>query len=248
MTVNFTAGPQTTQLWERVRPIVAQIEDLPFLAQLADGSLDVTAFTNYIIQDGIYLNGYAKAMSFLAAKTVDRDESRFWAGSAAEAITVEEGMHEELLADSRLAAAYSELSGGSTASPTTLGYVSFLVATAASRSYGEGVAGVLPCFWVYAHMGKVLIDQAGQMDADHPYRTWVQTYDSPEFDESTRRAVVILEQELTKAPEEEAERMRAAFEQACVYELHFWASAHAMQNWDASVFLPQGAASATAGV
>src|SRR5699024_6055351 len=74
MTVNFAAGPQTTQLWERVRPIVAQIEDLPFLAQLADGSLDVTAFTNYIIQDGIYLNGYAKAMSFLAAKTVDRDE------------------------------------------------------------------------------------------------------------------------------------------------------------------------------
>src|SRR5699024_6873368 len=44
MTVNFAAGPQTTQLWERVRPIVAQIEDLPFLAQLADGSLDVTAF------------------------------------------------------------------------------------------------------------------------------------------------------------------------------------------------------------
>src|SRR5699024_9190878 len=124
MTVNFAAGPQTTQLWERVRPIVAQLEDLPVLAQLADGSLDVTAFTNYIIQDGIYLNGYAKAMSFLAAKTVDRDESRFWAGSAAEAITVEEGMHEDLLADSRLAAAYSELSGGSTASPTTLGYVS----------------------------------------------------------------------------------------------------------------------------
>src|SRR5699024_12843491 len=72
MTVNFAAGPQTTQLWERVRAIVAQIEDLPFLAQLADGSLDVTAFTNYIIQDGIYLNGYAKAMSFLAAKKIGR--------------------------------------------------------------------------------------------------------------------------------------------------------------------------------
>ena len=74
---------------------------------------------------------------------------------------------------------------------------------------------------------------------DHPYRTWVQTYDSPDFDESTRHAVQILEQELAKAPSEEAARMRAAFEQACVFELHFWASAHAMQNWDVSVFLPQ---------
>lgn len=244
MTANFAAGPQTTQLWERVGPIVEQIEALPFLAQLADGSLDAKAFVYYISQDSLYLSGYAKAMSFLAAKTADRDESRFWAGSAAEAITVEEGMHEELLADPRLASALEEITEAGArfkASPTTLGYVSFLVATAASRSYGEGVSGVLPCFWVYAHMGKVLVERAGQMAEDHPYSTWVQTYDSPEFDESTRHAVQILEQELAKAPSEEAMRMRAAFEQACLYELHFWASAHAMQNWDASVFLPQGA-------
>ena len=242
MTTNFSAGPQTTQLWDQVRPIVEQIENLPFLAQLADGSLDVKAFTNYIIQDGIYLTGYAKAMSFLAARTNDRDESRFWASAAAEAITVEEEMHRELLGDSRLRAIHEELVAGDSgfkASPTTLGYVSFLVATAASRSYGEGVAGVLPCFWVYAHMGKVLVERAGQMSEGHPYKTWVQTYDSPEFDESTRQAVQILEQELDRAPAEEAARLRAAFEQACVYELHFWASAHAMQDWDASGFVPR---------
>ncbi|GAA1850181.1 TenA family protein [Brevibacterium marinum] len=242
MTTDFSAGPQTTQLWNRVRPILEQIEALPFLGQLADGSLDVKSFTNYIIQDGIYLTGYAKAMSFLAAGANDRDESRFWAGSAAEAITVEEEMHGELLADSRLAAVHEELissGSGFQASPTTLGYVSFLVATAASRSYGEGVAGVLPCFWVYAHMGKVLVERAGQMSADHPYRTWVQTYDSPEFDESTRKAVQLLEQELENAPTEVAARMRDTFEQACVYELHFWASAHALQDWDAAVLVSQ---------
>lgn len=243
MTTDFAAGPLTTQLWNHVRPIVEQIEALPFLEQLAAGSLDPVAFTNYINQDSLYLGGYAKAMSFLAAKTTDRDESRFWATSAAEAITVEEQMHEELLADSRLAAAHEELTQRGSrfkASPTTLGYVSYLVATSASRSYGEGVAAVLPCFWVYAHMGKVLVARAGQMSEDHPYRTWVQTYDSPEFDESTRQAVGVLEQELDRAPAEEAARMRAAFEQACVYELHFWASAHAMQDWDPAVFTPQG--------
>ena len=95
---------------------------------------------------------------------------------------------------------------------------------------------MLPCFWVYAHMGKVLIERAGEMDENHPYRTWVQTYDAPEFDESTRKAVEILERELDRAPADEAARMRAAFERACVYELHFWASAHALQDWDAGVF------------
>ncbi|WP_309131581.1 TenA family protein [Brevibacterium sp.] len=240
MITNFAAGPQSTQLWNQVRPIIEEIENLPFLSQLADGSLDPVAFTNYITQDSIYLTGYAQAMSFLAARAEDRDESRFWANSAAEAITVEESMHEELLADERLAAARESLLGGGAvkASPTTLGYVSYLVATAAARSYGEGVAGVLPCFWVYAHMGKVLVEKAGRMSEDHPYRTWVETYDSPEFDEATRLAVEILERELETAPAAEAARMRAAFEQACVYELHFWASAHALQNWDATVFAP----------
>ncbi|RBP68211.1 thiaminase /4-amino-5-aminomethyl-2-methylpyrimidine deaminase [Brevibacterium sanguinis] len=241
MTTNFAAGPATADLWDEVRPIIDRIEALPFLGQLADGSLDPVAFTNYITQDSIYLTGYAKAMSFLAARADDRSQSRFWASSAAEAITVEEVMHEELLADSRLATARQTLLGDAVEavpSPTTLGYVSFLVATAAARSYGEGVAGVLPCFWVYAHMGKVLIERAGHMSEDHPYRAWVQTYDSPEFDESTRQAVRVLEQELQSAPAEQAAAMRAAFEQACVYELHFWASAHALQDWDHAVFAP----------
>lgn len=238
MTTTFAAGPQTTGLWDHVRPIIEAIEALPFLSQLAEGSLDPLAFTNYITQDSIYLSGYAKAMSFLAGKTTDRDESRFWSTSAAEAITVEEEMHAQLLSDARLGQAHSQLEAEDRVgpSPTTLGYVSFLVATAATRSYGEGVAGVLPCFWVYAHMGKVLIERAGEMDENHPYRTWVQTYDAPEFDESTRKAVEILERELDRAPADEAARMRAAFERACVYELHFWASAHALQDWDAGVF------------
>lgn len=239
MTIDFTAGPLTTELWAQVRPIVEEIEGLDFLGSLANGTLDPLAFTNYITQDSIYLEGYAKAMSFLAAGALDRDEARFWAGSTAGAIAVEEGMHADLLADPRLAESYAQLSGaagGIVPSPTTLGYVSYLVATAASRSYGEGVAGVLPCFWVYAHMGDVLIERAGAMSEDHPYRAWVQTYDSPEFDESTRHAVRILEKELAAAPAEQAARMREAFTRACVYELHFWASAHALQGWNADVF------------
>src|SRR5699024_7132088 len=115
MTDNFAAGPQTTQLWERVRPTVAQIEDLPFPAQLADASLALTALTHNTNQAGTYLHGYSKAVFFRAAKTVAPAVSRFWPGTAAEAITAEEGLPEDRLADSRLAAAYSEISGGTPA-------------------------------------------------------------------------------------------------------------------------------------
>lgn len=234
MTTDFSAGPHTQALWQRVQPIVARTETLPFLTQMTDGSLDPVAFVNYIRQDSLYLIGYARAMSLLAAKADSRPESRFWAESSASAITVEEGMHGDLLADARLAAACRQLNvakQAAQASPTTLGYVSYLMAVAATESYAIGVAGVLPCFWVYAHVGKVLVRQAGTLAPDHPYATWIAAYDSEAFDQSTRQAVSILEQCMSQVTDADRVRMADVFEQACLYEWHFWATAHALQGW-----------------
>ncbi|MFA7438845.1 TenA family protein [Castellaniella sp.] len=235
MTPDFSAGPLTRALWQDSQPIVQRIETLPFLAELADGTLDPTAFVHYIRQDSRYLSGYARAMALLSARAHSRDESRFWAESSARAISVEEGMHHSLLSDATLATACEQLavqSGPAQPSPTTLGYVSFLIATAATESYAQGVAGVLPCFWVYAHMGKVLVQRASRLGASHPYATWVATYDSADFDRATRGAVAILEACLARASQPERDVMQQIFRQACVYEWHFWGTAHDRQGWD----------------
>lgn len=235
MTPDFAAGPHSAALWAEVQPTIAKIESLGFLNRLADGSLDPGSFANYLLQDGLYLQGYAQALALLAAKAHTRADSRFWANAAATAIDVEESMHEALLADARLAPARAALLGDAataTRSPTTLGYVSYLIATCATASYGVGVAAVLPCFWIYAHVGKVLVGRARRLGAGHPYRTWVDTYDSAEFDASTRTAVALLEQELGAATAADRARMQAAFGQASVYELHFWAMAHRLQGWE----------------
>lgn len=235
MHIDFSAGPHTQALWQQVQPILARIESLPFLNQLAEGTLDPVAFVHYIRQDGLYLNGYARAMALLASRAETRDQSRFWAEASARAISVEEGMHQDLLADTRLASACEQLAVATQAaqpSPTTLGYVSYLIATAATGTYAQGVAGVLPCFWVYAHMGKVLVTRAAHLGERHPYATWVATYDSEAFDQSTRGAVRILEHCLALAPDHERALMRQIFEQACVYEWHFWGTAHHQQGWE----------------
>lgn len=235
MTADFAAGPHSAALWAEVQPTIRAIESLGFLNRLADGSLDARSFANYLLQDGLYLDGYAKALSLLAAKAGDRGESRFWANAAATAINVEESMHAALLADARLAPARASLLGGAAAptpSPTTLGYVSSLIATCATDSYAVGVASVLPCFWIYAHVGKVLVGRARHLGAGHPYRTWVDTYDSAEFDASTRAAVGLLERQLQAATADHRARMQAAFRQASTYELHFWAMAHRLQGWE----------------
>lgn len=239
MAADFAAGEHTAALWHQVKPIVSEIEQLPFLDQLAAGTLDTRIFTHYLLQDGLYLNGYSRAMALLAGRTRNRAESRFWASSAATVITEEEHMQQALLADPQLASVRDDILGGRdepVASPTTLGYVSYLLAGAATQSYDIGVARVLPCFWVYAHIGAVLAELAGDLAESHPYKAWIDTYDSADFDTATRQAVAILENLLTQATPAEHDQMSTAFTQSCAYELHFWASAHAEQNWDAAQF------------
>jgi thiaminase/transcriptional activator TenA len=180
----YHCGPHSLRVWDSVAGTLREIEELEFLTRMLDGSLEPRRFVNYILQDGIYLQGYARAMSLLAAKAGSREESRFWNSSAAGAIADEEAMQADLLADARFAGLAVELAvgsdsgsaapgalamGGSTGpatdgvaapSPTTLGYTSYLVAAAATEPYEVGVAAILPCFWIYAHMGKVLTARA----------------------------------------------------------------------------------------
>ncbi len=200
--------------WAATAAVRAEVDALPFLADLAAGTLEPAAFRAYLEQDALYLAGYAKALALLAARAPDPAAGAFWASSAHTAAVVETALHGDLL----------ELLGGGPRtdehSPTCRAYVSYLVATAATEPYAVGCAAVLPCFWVYAHTGARLAPAARAVPG-HPYLRWVTTYDDPAFQESTRRA-----RELTDAaatPEQEP-AMQRAFAVATAYERDFWAS------------------------
>ncbi|MEI4271604.1 TenA family protein [Klenkia sp. LSe6-5] len=200
--------------WARTAGLRAEIDELGFLAELADGTLAPAAFRSYLEQDALYLAGYAKALALLAARAPEAQAGAFWAGAAQGAAVVETALHEDLL----------ELLGGGARtdqhSPTCLAYVSYLVATAATEPYAVGCAAVLPCFWVYAHTGARLAPAARAV-ADHPFLRWLATYDAPAFQESTRRARELTDAEAT--PELEP-AMHRAFAIATAYERDFWSS------------------------
>lgn len=233
-TIDFSAGVFTRELWQAAAPILSKTEALPFLHELATGALSPERFVFYIVQDSLYLTGYAHAMSLLAAKAPSAPHTRFWAESVCGAIAAEQELHKDLLADPHLASACQTLSRlvqQPTPSPTTLGYTSYLVASAAQQPYEVGVAAVLPCFWVYAHVGKMLAAQAQAFAEGHPYQSWVACYDDAVFANATMQAVELLEQCAQTATPLQREAMRKAFLQACVYEWHFWHAAYEQQDW-----------------
>ena len=64
-------GRFTDRLWDETEQIRAAIDQLEFLRRLGDGTLPLDVFRTYIEQDAFYLEGYAKALALLAARSPD---------------------------------------------------------------------------------------------------------------------------------------------------------------------------------
>ncbi|WP_327151826.1 TenA family protein [Nocardia sp. NBC_01329] len=226
------SGKFTEHLWDRTEDLRGAIDELEFLRRLGDGTLPLDVFRTYVEQDSLYLAGYSKVLALLAAKSPDAPAAQFWAGSAATAVAVEAELHNDLLSDSRL----PERVGEPEPSAACLGYVSYLIATAATDSYAVGAAAALPCFWIYAEVGRDLAASAAEVlaaDPRHPYAQWVSTYGAAEFQESAATARAFVEAAAEVASDRDREAMTTAFTVATRYELMFWDTALHPQPWPA---------------
>ena len=77
------------RMWESTAVLRKAIDDLPFLAGLADGTLPREVFTSYLAQDAHYLADYGRVLALAAAQADTADDLLLWAGSAQTAVAVE---------------------------------------------------------------------------------------------------------------------------------------------------------------
>ncbi|WMY79109.1 bifunctional hydroxymethylpyrimidine kinase/phosphomethylpyrimidine kinase [Citricoccus sp. I39-566] len=223
-------GPWTAALWAAGAEITAAIADSDFVRALVDGSLPQHAFAFYLAQDALYLNGYARALAALAARSTDPDAQVYWSQAATGALTEEAELHRGWLG-----------TAGHTATPApgpvTAAYTNFLLATALGEDRAVGVAAVLPCFWLYAQVGAAL----PAVPADHRYADWLDTYRDPGFVTATEQALTQLEAEMAAASPAVRSAAARAYLTACRHELEFFDQALRIERGVA------GAVSGTAG-
>jgi len=224
--VSFTADA-----WARTADLRAAVDASPFVTALGAGTLAPATFRHYLEQDVLYLAGYARALSLLAARAPDVASAGFWSRSAHGAGLVETSLHADLLGSGALPAAAG---GPPAASPTTLAYTSYLVATAATAPHAVGVAAVLPCFWVYADVAGRLARTAAAVvrgGGEHPFARWVAAYDDEGFLASVATARDLADAAAADQPAATVEAMHGAFATATRYELMFWDTAFAHEDW-----------------
>lgn len=212
----LTATPEAIaeHWWESIADLRAAIDDLEFVVRLGDGSLPEEAFRFYLAQDALYLNGYARALAAASVMAPTQEEQMFWSQAAHGAIAVEMELHRGFLGTEAGGADAPE------ASPVTRAYVDHLVATAARGSYGEIIAAILPCYWLYRDIGHRLI---AHDHGDHPYSRWLRTYADESFDRDTDRAIEICSRHAADAGAAERAAMDRAFRLSSWHEVEFFA-------------------------
>lgn len=228
MSVDTPTGTRTgfsAELWEQITPTFEAILAHPFLTGIVDATLEPERFVHFIEQDGMYLRAYARALSYTAGHAELPADTALFTTSAARAIAVEQGMHAELLEGFGVDPSRPELTA---LPPSAALYVNAILRHTAAGPFSQAVASVLACFWIYAEVGKVLIEQGS---SDPRYQRWIDTYGEPEFAATVDSVLDIVDRLGTEVGAAERERMAAIFREGCRMEWMFWDAAWRRETW-----------------
>lgn len=212
-------------VWQRNEALYQKTLALPFNQELALGTLSKDAFCHYVIQDAHYLMAYGRALAVCGAKAFDADAVIQFTQGAREAIIVERSLHDGFMHEFGISRDDFENT------PLTAAchhYTSFLTATAWSESYPVVLASLLPCYWIYAEVGKDIVRQAIK---DNPYQAWIDTYAGEHFNEEVRKVIAIIDTVAAQSDAETIEKMHQAYTKGAELEFLFWDSAYHQRQW-----------------
>ncbi len=206
--------------WADASRLVEAIVHHPFNVSLAEGSLPRDTFEHYLAQDSSYLDAFARALSAAAVLSPTRRDAAVWSTAARDTLLVERELHDRWLSG------VPDIEP----SPTCLAYSSWLESTALRGRYDVLCAAVLPCFWVYEHVGRSLLARCGDL-GEHPYGEWLATYSSEEFSALAQAARDATERAASEGTSSSIAEMGRAFERATELEWLFWDAAWRRETW-----------------
>ncbi|WP_199178318.1 TenA family protein [Mycobacterium hubeiense] len=196
-------------LWRRNRVLAEAALEHSFVQGIASGELARDKFAYYVGQDAAFLDAFCRAYALALAKSPDQD------GLVAFRELLD-GAIDELRLHRGYAARWN-VDLHQAPDPATSAYTNFLLAVAALEPVGHIAAAMTPCMRLYAYLGQQL---AGQTKPESPYREWVTTYSSAEFEALAQRL-----EELLDRYGGDHDRLAVLYRQAMELEVRFFDAA-----------------------
>lgn len=208
----------TDQLWRDAEPVYRKTLEHLFLRGLSDGTLPKDRFRFYLEQDTLYLRAFSQALNVLASKAPREAWGKTLSRHAVEAIEAEQSLHASIVG--RV--------GDRPMAPSNAAYTNHLLATVERGSFAEGLAAMLPCYWIYWEVGLNL-KKRGSPDPD--YQRWISQYAADDYGKTVREVLDMMNHAAAEASAAQRESARAHFLRSARYEWMFWDMAWKMEVW-----------------
>ena len=147
-----------------------------FVIGLSDGTLPRKEFLNYLRQDYLFLEKFARAWALAVVKALDLEEMKA-------AVTIVNALiHDEMQLHVKFCRSNGidelELSRTEEA-PENLAYTRYVLETGYTGSFLDLMAALAPCVFGYGEIGR----QLAQKSTNDTYIDWISTYSSSEYQE-----------------------------------------------------------------
>jgi thiaminase/transcriptional activator TenA len=197
------------ECWEEAQSLARATLAHPFVQGIATGTLPRQRFAHYVGQDAFFLDAFARAYALALAKSPDRE-------GVATFKTLLDGAFNELQLHQGFAAKWG-IDLAPTPSAATRAYVDFLLSVAALEPVGHICAAMAPCMRLYAFLGQEL---KPRQNPASPYREWVETYSSPDFQRLAEQLEGLLDRYGG-----DVDRLREHYHRAMTLEYRFFDAA-----------------------
>ena len=212
----FLGADITGQMWDRAKPTYQKTLEHPFLVELAAGTLSKERFELYLVEDMAYLKAYREVLLTLAGKAPNEVWKQFLIKGSEDC--AKEAEH--------IRGTYFQFTKYNSKPPSraSSAYIFFLRDTVHDGSFTEGLAAVLPCYWIYWEVGRTL-KQRGSKNA--VYQRWIDYYSDDAYRDTVN---TILKMMNTAAKDQPAEKLIQIFATGANHEYLFWDSAYYLRR------------------
>jgi thiaminase/transcriptional activator TenA len=217
--------------WNAAAPLISTTEKHPFLVSMVKGTLPLPNFRYYVIQDALYLTDFAAALRIMGDKfkSIDEATSRRLHEFATGAEECEKSLHNSFFKQWDINDDNAEMM------PNTLLYTSYMIRVCSTRCEAEGLAVLLPCFWVYMHVGKCMLalrEELGETVERCPqFDAWIDMYGGEEFEKEVKDYIEIVDRVAREVDGETLKKMEEHFIMSCKLEHMFWDQAQELMVW-----------------
>lgn len=195
-----------------------------FVKKLENGSLKEENFLFYLKQDYIYLIHYAKCYARLALNAKNAEELRFAMKFQNYIIEGEIELHKSIL---KLGIDADKLNVKDE-SLTNIAYTRYMLSVGESGDFLDMLVALSACAIGYGYIGAEIYKRLDKKKLqNHPYKEWILTYSSDEFQNEIKEFEDFLNSYTQKISQEKFENLSEIFYNVVRLESAFWE--HALQ-------------------